>query len=72
MDTKQYTLKSDDRWDNIAQLAYGVPGKIEDIVALNPNVLITAVIPAGTILNIPVVEAEDAIPAAELLPPWLR
>lgn len=68
----QYILKSDERWDNIAYRAYGDPGAIEGIAAVNPDVDITAVIPAGTILNIPILTDDTlSIPASDL-PPWLQ
>ena len=72
MAIKQYPLIAPERWDNIANLAYGDPGNIEGIIAINPDVLITAIIPAGTILNIPIVEQEDLPTPATDLPPWLQ
>ncbi len=72
MPNYQYVVTTPDRWDNIANKAYGDPGLIQGIVEANPDVDITAVIPAGTILNIPIItiEAQDTDTAD--LPPWLQ
>jgi hypothetical protein len=72
MASYQYVVKSDERWDNIANAAYGNPGLIEPIVQANPDVFIMPVIPAGTILEIPVLNEIDTETANELLPPWMQ
>lgn len=74
MKTYQYPLKTDERWDNIANLAYGRPGLIEPIVRANPDVFIVPVIPAGTILEIPILEEEEVETqtSSESLPPWMQ
>jgi hypothetical protein len=72
MANQQYIVKTDERWDNIAFKAYGDAGKIEPIVRANPNVLITPTVPAGTILDIPILSEEEAKSLNEILPPWMR
>jgi len=66
----QYLVSAPERWDNVAYKAYGNPGMIEGIVSANPDVQITSIIPAGTILNIPVVSSDEQATAADDLPPW--
>jgi hypothetical protein len=68
----QYIVNSPERWDNIAAKAYGNPGMIEPIVKANPNVLIIAVIPAGTVLDIPIFEDDQVQTSEDLLPPWMK
>lgn len=72
MASYQYIVKSDERWDNIANAAYGNPGLIELIVQANPNVLVAAVVPAGTILEIPIIEEVNPTTDKDLLPPWMQ
>jgi len=67
----QYTTKQGDRWDLIAYEAYGDVTKMQIIMDANPAVALTPLIPAGTVLNIPVVEEEEAITLSQL-PPWKR
>lgn len=77
----QYYLNADERWDNIAIKAYGsltividsmgnTVSAIETIVEANPEVLIIPVVPAGTVLNIPIITDDQQIIDTALLPPW--
>lgn len=66
----QYLVKQPERWDNIANAAYGDPSMIAGIVEANPDVLITPLIPAGTILNIPIITEDQQTTLADDLPPW--
>jgi hypothetical protein len=70
MATLQYTTLEGERWDNVAYKAYGNPGLSKILIEANPEVKISDVLTAGTILNIPVQEEVSVITAAELLPPW--
>lgn len=74
MANQPYTVKTDERWDNVAFKAYGSVdgGLIQGIIEANPNVLITPVIPAGTALNVPVITAEVSAVNSASLPPWLQ
>lgn len=68
-----YTVETPKRWPDIANLAYGDPGKIDELLRANPNIEIEAVIPEGTILNIPIIlEDTETIVSNDLLPPWKR
>lgn len=66
-----YTTKEGDRWDTIAYAAYGDPTKMEPIINANPTVPITAKLPAGITLRVPIVEQQTGVDA-NLLPPWKR
>jgi len=67
----EYTTQQDDRWDLIAYRFYGDATRYEPIVRANPHVAIRPTLPAGETLRVPVLEASDAVPSAEL-PPWKR
>ena len=58
-----------ERWDSLSVRYYGDPFLYERIVAANPHVPLTPVLPAGLRLSIPVIERADL---SEGLPPWLR
>ena len=68
----QYPVTAPERWDNVAFKAYGDASLIEGIVDANPDVAITAIIPAGTLLNIPVITIDVQDTATASLPPWLQ
>lgn len=68
----QYTVKNDERWDNLANKFYGEPGMIEIIVQANPNVPVTPIIAAGTVMAIPILEELQAVINIENLPPWMH
>lgn len=67
----QYTARNGDRWDLIAYEAYGDVSKMQLIIDANPGVALTAIIPEGTKLNIPVIEEEESASETQL-PPWKR
>ncbi|VYU52256.1 hypothetical protein [Metakosakonia massiliensis] len=58
-----------ERWDNLAWRYYGDALAYERLIAANPHVAITAVLPSGVRLIIPVVRATQATTE---LAPWLR
>lgn len=68
----QYTTLDGERWDTISNKAYGTPLLSDIIIAANPLVPITDVLPAGTLLEIPVQEIITEQMDADLLPPWKR
>lgn len=70
MNTEYITMKGD-RWDTVAYKAYGDATRITEIVEANPDVPVTPVIPAGTRLNIPIIETANELDVS-LLPPWKR
>jgi len=60
-----------ERWDQLAWRYYGDATRYEPIIAANPAVAPTAVLPAGVNLRIPRLAAPTTSPSAEA-PPWLR
>lgn len=56
-----------ERWDNIAWRYYGDAYLYPQIIAANPHVAITATLPAGLTLAIPLIETK---PSSVGLPPW--
>ena len=79
-DTFEYITTQNQRWDQVAYLAYGVISLVRDdgtsypamqpIIEANPNVPIVDKLPAGTILNIPVIDSNTPKTNNALLPPW--
>lgn len=57
-----------DRWDLIAYRAYGDVAKQDLIIAANPELAITPLLPAGVIVRVPVLP--DDTPQPSTLPPW--
>lgn len=69
-DFTQYQTVGDERWDNVAWKCYGDASRYPEIAAANRELPLTDVIPAGTVLQIPIVEPVTV--DANLLPPWKR
>ncbi|WJV52745.1 tail protein X [Pectobacteriaceae bacterium CE90] len=67
----EHITKTGERWDTIANHYYGDPLGYDRIVAANPHVAITPVLPSGIVLTIPVIEPIE-INNVEDTPPWLR
>lgn len=59
-----------ERWDSLAWRYYGDAHRYLPIIQANPQVPITAALPAGLMLSIPVLE--QAASTSEDLPPWMR
>ena len=68
----EYVTKQGDRWDTIAQKAYGDSTLVAGIIEANPSVVVSAVLQAGVRLIIPILEEGEIIIDSELLPPWKR
>lgn len=66
----RYTTKQGDRWDLIAYQAYGDATLGGEIIRANKFIPISAELPAGIVLNIPVKEQPES--NSSLLPPWRR
>lgn len=58
-----------ERWDQLAWRYYGDAHRYLPIVQANPHVPITAALPAGLTLAIPLLEP---VATTEDLPPWMR
>jgi len=62
-----------ERWDTIAYAWYGDAHRYAPIIAANPHVPITPVLPAGLRLNIPVLARQSNNTLSKQgLPPWMR
>lgn len=67
----QHTIKGDKRWDELAVEAYGDPNQIETITEANRTISLSAIVPAGTKINIPIIE-QDEVVNPNNVPPWKR
>lgn len=67
----EYITSEGERWDTVAQKAYGDATKYADIIEANPSVSISDVFMAGVRLLVPIIEV-TAPSIKELLPPWKR
>lgn len=65
----QHISREGERWDTLAAHYYGDPLGYVRIIAANPDIPITPVLPAGIALAIPLINAQDTV---EETPPWLR
>lgn len=67
----QIVTKGGERWDNIALDAYGSPAMMNDIIAANPGIPLYDVLPAGIVVDLPIlVSPADVKTDTEKLPPW--
>lgn len=70
METTPYITREGDRWDLIADRAYGDITKQEDIIAANPEISCVVQFQEGVTILLPIIpEAETQ---TSLLPPWKR
>jgi phage tail protein X len=65
----EYITADGDRWDLLAWKFYGDATRYEAIIAANPEVPISAILPAGIRLLIPVIEDYEPTNTQDL-PPW--
>ena len=73
MAVTQYTTSEGERWDTIAQKAYGEPSQIATIINANKGLAISETLPAGIVINVPILEPEETEGVnSNLLPPWKR
>lgn len=68
----QYTTKEGQRWDSIALEMYGKASMMDKVIESNPDIPLEAILPGGTVLDIPIIEKIEVKTDAELLPPWMR
>ena len=64
-----YTALDGDRWDTLADIAYGDEMLFAPIIAANPAIAIADTIPAGASVFVPVL-ASPTVPVDP--PPWLQ
>jgi len=65
----EYITTGGERWDTIANAAYGDPMATARIIQANPHLPMYDVFPDGVRLNIPIIEPATAVTD---LPPWKR
>ncbi|MGU1343649.1 tail protein X [Pseudomonas aeruginosa] len=65
-----HVTREGERWDQLAVAYYGNPYRYEPITRANPQVPLTAALPAGLTLRIPVLD--DQVLITEDMPPWMR
>lgn len=70
--TIQYTTSEGDRWDTIAFRHYGNAMDIDRLIQANPNVPISDRLPAGLVIEVPVLYDVGLSIPPSLLPPWKR
>jgi nucleoid-associated protein YgaU len=68
----EYVSKQGDRWDIIANKAYGDPTLINGIIEANTSLSIIPIIPVGSRIIVPILEIGEIQIDSELLPPWKR
>lgn len=71
MESFNYTTVAGDRWDTLAARFYGNNAGIAILIDANSAVPITAVLPIGTPLVVPVMDDLQIIDK-NILPPWKR
>jgi len=72
MRVSQYIATEGERWDTIAEKAYGRGDLAKYIIAANPRVPITPRLIGGTVLEIPIIETNEVKTNSEKLPPWKK
>lgn len=65
-----HVTQDGERWDLIAWRYYRDVSQVPALIEANPHVPITASLPGGIQLSIPVIETPSA--TSEELPPWKR
>ncbi|BDV42445.1 membrane protein [Geotalea uraniireducens] len=70
-DILEHITSDGERWDWLAWEYYGDASRYEPIIAANPEVMITPVLPAGIKLLIPIIADADLVDTEDL-PPWKR
>lgn len=68
----QHTTIEGERWDAIAHKYYGEASMMNDIIRNNPSVPLYDILPAGIVLDIPIIESNEIKAGSDQLPPWKR
>lgn len=67
----EYIAIQGDRWDTIAQKAYGNAAAMNEIFDANPSMALITSFEGGERLIVPIIEQESSMDKS-LLPPWKR
>lgn len=70
METTPYITNEGDRWDLIADKAYGDVTKMKDILEANPNLAMVTVFTEGITVLLPIIPETET--QTSNLPPWKR
>lgn len=71
--TARYVVRVPQAWDALAYLLFGDERGAPELVEANPELARAAIVPAGTVIVVPVEDPADAlpdVPVAASLPPW--
>lgn len=68
----EYIVKDGDRWDTIAEKAYGDALLVNGIIEANVATVVTPILETGARIIIPILETAEIKINSELLPPWKR
>lgn len=68
----EYIVKDGDRWDSIADKAYGDATLFNKIIEANVSTTISPLLSAGSRIIIPIQEEADIQIDSSTLPPWKR
>ncbi len=66
-----HIAKQGERWDSIAYRYYANPFAYHELLQANPQLPITATLPAGAVVAVPIVSPNNDSVVAQELPPWL-
>jgi phage tail protein X len=70
METTPYITREGDRWDLIADRAYGDVTKMKDIIEANPELSLVTIFSEGVTILLPIIPQADT--QTSTLPPWKR
>lgn len=68
----QHTTIEGQRWDTIALINYGSAAMMNKIIEANPGVPRYDRLPAGIVLEIPIIARTEVFVSNDRLPPWKR
>lgn len=71
MEYVPYTTTGNETWSFIANKAYGDPNEVKKITDANPDVPISAILPAGITLRIPINPLVNTTDTS-ILPIWMQ
>ena len=72
MDIIYYRLRNEMRWDQLAYLGYGDAGRAADLLAANKDIGVFNWVPAGVVIQFPVILDAALNPLTSQLPEWKK
>jgi phage tail protein X len=67
-----YTVKEGERWDSLAWKFYGSVKAMDALIEANPTIPLSAVLPAGMQVIVPILDNTSDTVISANLPPWKR